>query len=372
MNYRYLVCFLNENSPFINLVVATCLILYSPNQSMQKVSSFSILQEPIDPNFYKSKVSQCLGHCKFEEALDYQRKLISCLKKEDNKNFETNEEIFFASDIEKLSTLDFSERDKTLNAMYYYSEGEKSLKMFELNNSMKNFSKSRDIIKALIGEETLLYMKLTERIGFVYLYIGDFGRSKPELKKFINLWKKFVSEDNGLYSFSLINLGLCCLKTGDSEEAEKLFKSAVKIESKKFGTKTLRYATLLAYLSEAHFMQNKFDIAKNTAMESIMICEDFGQEAAPCLGYNYQIISLIELQQKNIKSSENLMNASFSFYKLSPKNNFQTRIFMTSLTSALEKLYNVAETSKDKPVAINISKKLNEIKNISVGKVHDK
>lgn len=306
-----------------------------------KIIPYAIGEEENNPSAenLKGEIRRLLGDCKFEEAMILHKELLKIYLKRTYKYDELyfKKESFYAKDLEKLVKVDFENRDKYLNAMGYFVDGVNQLQICELEKAKKNIAKARKILAELIGTETLTFANITEKSGLIYLFQGDFALAKQEFEIYLKLWSSNVTENDGMYSFILINLGVCDLRLGQYKTAEAHLLKAKEIEERLFGKKTLRYAQLLDFLSETLALQQKSGPAKELALEALSIAEDFGFEGTPTIGHSYANLALVSLLENNEKKARENLLASYSFFKINHQPNLQTILFINSLIFSLEK-----------------------------------
>ncbi len=285
------------------------------------------------------KLRVLLGQTKIEEALVLQRDLIAHISRDSPGDiWRIKKEQAFMKDLKKIATLEAKDRGEYLLAAEKLASGINLINKMDFKKAEVDLNESLGLFDKLLGEVSLHKADAVEQLGFLYLYIGDYRKSKDFYTIHKKMWSAYVGENGGSLALCLRNLGVCLLRLDDFDGAESALRDAADKELQiNDNKKSLNYALCLALLSEVLIAKSKRDEAKELAFQAIAIAEKYSAGGFVCLGHCFSNLARIDLHKKEEKECAANLATAVTFFKLSPPDRFTTIELGCSVIETIKK-----------------------------------
>lgn len=166
----------------------------------------------------------------------------------------------------------------------------------------------KTISVALILKDEKLRAAALNSLVLAHFELGHRDQAESLYREAVKLGKQYLGETHPEYVSGLNNLASLLKSKGDYEEAEGLYKEAIEIEERKPGSKTLKYATYTNNLADLFAKVGALDEAERLYKEALEVVKNLFGEEHP--GYATSANNLA-----NLYESRGLFEKAEEFYR---------------------------------------------------------
>lgn len=143
----------------------------------------------------------------------------------------------------------------------------------KLGTAQFTLQKALQKLVTLLGENSTYVAIANERIGNIYYLMGNTRYANNYLEKSLNCYVTILGNDHPCVDNVLMTLGENDIIIGNFNRAEKRLRQALVNVEKTDGKKSIKFAKILAQLSDALIKSKKFKEAEEFNNESISIVQ---------------------------------------------------------------------------------------------------
>lgn len=190
----------------------------------------------------------------------------------------------------------YLDKAKTINEAVYHGH-EKDLGLFYNNaggiigklenndSALEYYVKALDILMHSLDSNHTFFGTIYNNIGTIYADRSDYQKAIEYVSRSLDIAR--ASENKFSELFALINLGNFRFISGDYDRSTPLLLNALELSESLLGEKNLYKAGILDMLSELYTQENKFDLAIETATQSLDIRLEMFSDAPLDIAFSY-------------------------------------------------------------------------------------
>jgi tetratricopeptide (TPR) repeat protein len=250
------------------------------------------------------------------ESIAAQHDLVALLEASVGKqHWQTRSELSLKEELDRVAKRSQQDQDTYFVGHRLLVHGGQQMAIEDYDGASASLGKAEVTFATVPGQDCVSMAATLEKLGGIHLVKEEPAIAKEYLVRAMATWTSVVGDDHPALAGVLDSLGVAHLESGNLDDAETCFRTALDLERSHFGVRTIRYAHGLANLSRVMLQRGKSLEAEALCVQAIVIAREIRQQDSPQMASILFIVAEVNIAHEEYENAEVNLQNSLALYE---------------------------------------------------------